>query len=142
MATIAKPFPNLPEPGDFVWCKFPHLPKFPGVPGPKPRPALVYKVSESTHEVMVVYGTSQKTERLYPTEFVIKDSDSGFAVSGLAHDTKFDMAVTIELPYDSDWFDLAPIKSGVVTTSPVMGTLHTMYVSAAEQALKNVSNAA
>ncbi|EKJ7348255.1 TPA: hypothetical protein ACF6WF_004994 [Klebsiella pneumoniae] len=142
MATTTKPFPQLPEPGDFVWCRFPHLPGFPDVPGPKLRPGLVIAVSDADHEVMVVYGTSQKTDKIYPTEFLLKTTDAGFAVSGLAHDTKFDMAVRIELPYDSDWFDLAPIKNGVATTSPVMGTLHTTYMAAVKQANAKVSHAA
>lgn len=72
MATTTKPFPQLPEPGDFVWCRFPRLPGFPDTPGPKLRPALVIAVSDADHEVMVVYGTSQKTDKIYPTEFLLK----------------------------------------------------------------------
>jgi len=138
MTAIARPFPQLPEPGDFVWCKFPHLPNHPDLPGLKLRPALVIAVSEEDHDVMVVYGTSQKTNKLYPTEFLIKTTDSGFAVSGLAFDTKFDMAVRIELPYDSDWFSLAPMNNGVAATSPVMGTLHTAYLASVQRADQNV----
>lgn len=139
MTAAAKPFMPLPEPGDIVWCYFPQLP---GKPGPKPRPALVLKVSDEEHEVMVVYGTSQKIDRPYKTELVLKTTDAGFAISGLAYDTKFDMAVKVELPYNSNWFDLAPIKSGVATTSPVVGTLHPAYLGAAKQAATNAFKAA
>ncbi|MDX7489832.1 MULTISPECIES: type II toxin-antitoxin system PemK/MazF family toxin [Serratia] len=142
MTTAAKPFPQLPEPGDIVWCLYPELPRNPGQPGPKPRPALILKVSEADHEVMVVYGTSQKTHRIYPTEFVLKKVDPGFALSGLAYDTKFDMSVRIDLPYDSDWFDLAPIKNGNATTSPVMGALHPTYMDAVRRADAEVQKAA
>lgn len=142
MTTTTKPFPQLPEPGDIVWCLYPELPGSPGQPGPKLRPALILKVSDADHEVMVVYGTSQKTDKIYPTEFVIRKTDPGFALSGLAHSTKFDMAVRIELPYDSDWFDLAPIKNGNATMSPVMGTLHPAYLSAVRRADDNVDKAA
>lgn len=62
---------------------------------------------------MVVYGTSQKTDKIYATEFVLKASGAGFTLSGLAYDTKFDLAACVELPYDSDWFALAPIKVGL-----------------------------
>lgn len=134
-----KVFTPLPEPGDIVWCYFPQLPE---KPGPKPRPALVIKVAEDDNAVMVVYGTSQKTNRIFPTEFILRTGDSGFTVSGLAYDTKFDMSTLIKLPYTSEWFDLAPIKSGQPTTSPVMGILHPAYLPALKEADRKVKKAA
>lgn len=139
MATKAKKYTPLPEPGDIAWTYFPQVP---GVPGPKPRPALVVKVAEEDNAVMVVYGTSQKTNKIYSTEFVLRTVDAGFAISGLAHDTKFDMSTLIKLPYDSDWFDLAPIKGGEAPTSPVMGALHPTYIPALKLAHQNVKKAA
>jgi len=126
-------FHPLPAPGDIVWCLFPEIL---GTPGPKKRPALVARVSESTHEVSVVYGTSQKTEKIYPTEILLAPSDKGFSASGLSHPTKFDVAVMVQLPFDSEWFGAAP---GEKINSPVpkMGTLHISYMQAIEKALKN-----
>lgn len=134
MTANVKQHTPLPEPGDIVWCHFPQLP---GKPGPKPRPALVLQVSEQDHEVRVVYGTSQKTQKIYPTEFLLKKGEPGFSLSGLARDTKFDMAVKVELPFNSDWFDLAPIKDGVASMSPVMGALHPTYLERVKQANRN-----
>lgn len=139
MANGKKHYTPLPEPGDFVWCYFPQVP---GQPGPKPRPALVIEVAEEDNAVKVAYGTSQKVSKIYSTEFVLKTGDAGFAISGLAHDTKFDMSTLVKLPYDSDWFDLAPIKSGQPTSSPVMGTLHPTYIPALQAAHKKAIKAA
>lgn len=97
-APTRRRFVPLPAPGDIVWCAFPQLPR---VPGPKKRPALVARVSRATHEVAVAYGTTQKTVQRYPTEFVLDPSDFGFAASGLSYRTKFDLAVIVQLPFDS-----------------------------------------
>ncbi len=107
MAPAAKKrkFHPLPAPGDIVWCAFPQAM---GVPGPKKRPALVARVAPATHEISVVYGTSQKTTLIYPTEVVLDPADPGFAISGLSHRTKFDVAHQVQLPFDSDWFEPRP----------------------------------
>lgn len=139
MATTPKQYNPLPEPGDIAWCYFPQVP---GKPGPKPRPVLVVKVAVEDNAVMVVYGTSQKISKIFSTEFVLKTGDAGFAVSGLAYDTKFDMSTLVKLPFDSDWFDLAPRKSGEAPVSPVMGVLHPTYLPALLQAQAKVNNAA
>lgn len=125
-------FYPLPAPGDFVWCFFPQIV---GQPGPKPRPALVVGVSPSTHEVEVIYGTSQKVSTLYPTEFVLDPSDSAFSVSGLSHRTKFDVATTVKLPFDNVWFGTAPGLSGHIPL-PKMGVLHASYMAALQAAVK------
>ena len=61
-------FNPLPASGDIVFCRFPQSV---GVPGPKSRPALVVGVSKDDHAVQVIYGTSQRTDRLYPTEILL-----------------------------------------------------------------------
>ena len=127
---MAHLFQPLPAPGDIVWCRFPETV---GVPGPKPRPALVLAAAKTEHAVIVVYGTSQKTQDLYPTEFAIDPSDSNFDVSGLSLRTKFDMAHQTKLPFDSDWFATAP---GLLPSMPLpkMGVLHPSYVRLAREA--------
>ncbi|MEI9905383.1 MAG: type II toxin-antitoxin system PemK/MazF family toxin [Asticcacaulis sp.] len=120
----------MPAPGDIVWCRFPETV---GIPDPKPRPALVLAVSHKDHAVIVVYGTSQKTQALYPTEFALDPVDRNFAGGRLSLRTKFDMAHQVKLPFDSDWF--AP-ATGLIPNLPLpkMGILHPSYVRAAREA--------
>ena len=136
MATQApqkQAFHPLPAAGDIVWCAFPQVV---GQPGPKKRPALVVRVSPSTHEIAVVYGTTQKTNNIYPSEFVLDPADPGFPSSGLSYRTKFDVAALVQLPFDSDWFAAAP---GPYVNSPLpkMGVLHASYMAAVGAAVKN-----
>lgn len=123
-------FQPLPAPGDIVWCRFPESV---GVPGPKPRPALVLAIAAAHHAVIVVYGTSQKTGTLYPTEFVLDPNDANFSVSGLSLRTKFDMAHQVKLAFNTDWFAPAP---GLMPNMPLpkMGILHPSYVRLAREA--------
>ncbi|RAU39929.1 type II toxin-antitoxin system PemK/MazF family toxin [Pseudomonas sp. RIT411] len=134
---MTKPFHPLPAPGDIVWCHFPsHLDM--GNPGPKSRPALVVAVSSGSHAVKVAYGTSQKVDKIYPTEFVLSPDDGEpFAVSGLAAKTKFNLGDTVNVPFDSDWFH---VHEGVHVSTPLpkMGVLHASYMSAARKALSHV----
>lgn len=133
-----KKYDTLPSIGDIVWAKFPELQYATHQPGPKPRPALVVSVSQQKHTVKVVYGTSQKINRIYPTEFAILKSDSGFAISGLDRSTKFDMGAKVNLPYDDTWFDIAPSRQGEPCTTPIMGTLHPSYIVQLRLANDNV----
>jgi len=127
-------FIPLPAPGDIVWCAFPQVL---GQPGPKKRPALVARVSPSTCEISVVYGTSRKTDALYSTEVVLDPADPGFASSGLSYRTKFDLAVQVQLPFDSDWF--APASGGQGHRPlPKMGVLHPSYMVVLTAAIKNI----
>ncbi len=119
---MARFFPP-PQAGDIVWCRFPHA----GLsrPGPKPRPALVIDVGELGGEaaVEVIYGTSQKLDQLYPAEFSIVPGDRGaFTLSGLSYPTKFDTARPVVLPYNDDWFAVAPGTPHGQT--PKLGVLH------------------
>jgi len=123
-----------PAPGDMVWCWFPELPA--KAPGPKPRPALV--VSVETHVdgivVQVVYGTSQRVDRLTAGQFAIrKDANpSAFVLAGLAFDTKFDFKVLLELPWTDQFFNVPPRASHGQT--PKLGTLHPSLLRAAKAA--------
>ncbi|MBS1054940.1 hypothetical protein [Gluconobacter kondonii] len=127
MSTKYAPLPTI---GDIVWC---HFPQEMGVPGPKPRPALVRAVSTARNLVQVAYGTSKKTGSLYPGEFVLDPSDGGFADSGLEVRTKFDVGNLVTLPFDDTWFAPSPLlKPG--TPAPKMGSLHVSYLTAAIKA--------
>ena len=117
----------LPEIGDFVWCRFPYQ----GMhqPGPKPRPVLVIDIGELRGEpaVEVVYGTSQKVERLFPGEFAITPDDgSAFVESGLSYATKFDTGRSLFLPFDDFWFAVPP--GAPFGPSPKIGLLHPSLV--------------
>ncbi len=116
-------FYPLPAVGDIVWCKFPEIL---GNPGPKPRPALVVRTSEEQHAVAVIYGTSQKVDKIYPTEFLVSKTDPMFADSGLSHSTKFDTEHMVNVPFDSEWFDVAPGPTRMVPL-PKIGVLHISY---------------
>lgn len=112
---------KTPKEGDVVWCRFPELPDVTR-PGPKARPALVVAVGQinGAPVVTVAYGTTQRVDYLFPAEFAITRADGdAFEATGLEHDTKFNLAKRVDLPYDTTWFDVAPrIRHG---QSPKMG---------------------
>lgn len=120
----AVPIVPLPKAGDIVWCRFPQTL---GTPGPKPRPALVIAISQNDHAVLIAYGTSQKTNRIYPGEFLLDKSDAGFLDSGLSVATKFDLNNRVKVPFDSDWFSPNPAMAPN-TPLPKLGVLHPSYV--------------
>jgi hypothetical protein len=128
-----------PQPGDIVWCRLPQRPR--DLPGPKPRPALVVAVTE--HEdgisVKVVYGTSQKTDRLVAGEFAIRKAENktAYEMAGLSYDTKFDLHNIVELPWNDSFFTVPPNPCHGQT--PKLGSLHigmTKALKAAARALK------
>ena len=100
-----------PEPtaGDIVWCHFPDNIN----PLPKPRPALILAgfdheagqvsggVTTPQFIVRVVYGTSQRTNKLYRGEFVIMRAKNlaVYEMVGLSYDTKFALGQSLDLPY-------------------------------------------
>ncbi len=121
-----------PEPGDFVWCRFPHDARL--KPAPKARPALVLAVGVDHHGttmVRVAAGTSRKVGpgEVYPWELLLEsNSDSAFQVSGLSYTTKFNVRNTLELPYTSIFFEPPPKRPfGPI---PKLGVLHAGYMSA------------
>jgi len=128
-----------PSPGDLVWCRFPELPA--KAPGPKPRPALVVNVviHDDGVVVHVVYGTSQRVDRLTAGQFAIrKDANpSAFALAGLAFDTKFDFKVLLELPWTDAFFKVPP--RAVHGQTPKLGTLHPSFLRAAKAAFDAVA---
>jgi PemK-like, MazF-like toxin of type II toxin-antitoxin system len=125
-----------PAPGDIVWCLFPELPD--SDPGPKPRPALVLSVEsrEDGDVVRVVYGTSQKLNRLRAGEVAITQAQhpAAYALAGLAYDTKFDFNVIVELPWIDRYFKAPPKnRQG---NNPKLGTLHATVLRAVESAYR------
>ena len=123
----------LPRAGEIVWCRFPH--RGFSTPGPKPRPALVVDIGDLRGEpaVEVVYGTSQKLDRLYPGEFSVTPEDGDrFFVSGLDRATKFDMARPVFLPYTEEWFAIPP--GAPCGQTPKLGILHPSLVRRARAA--------
>ncbi|NML24342.1 type II toxin-antitoxin system PemK/MazF family toxin [Zoogloea dura] len=127
---VSQNFNPLPAPGDILWCRFPEAVS---TPGPKSRPALVVAVAPEYHSVTVAYGTSQKTTKIYPTEFLMDPKDKGFPESGLFFRTKFDMKNRVKLPFNDEWFDVAP--GGTPTSPPPkMGVMHPSYHRAAKAA--------
>lgn len=127
-------FRPLPEPGDIVWS---HFPEVIGNPGPKARPALVIGIYDDDHAVKIAYGTSQKTEQVYPGEFVLDPADAGFALSGLGQRTKFDLNNTVKVFFDSDWF---AANHSVYSSLPVpkMGRLDISYTLPLQKAVKAI----
>lgn len=119
-----------PEPGDIVWCRFPHLPQ--REPGPKPRPALVLAVELRTDGVVlrVAYGTSQHVNRLKAGEFAVLRAihPAAFALAGLSFDTKFDLKRQVDLPWSDLFFSTPPLpRHG---PNPKLGTLHASLMPA------------
>jgi mRNA-degrading endonuclease toxin of MazEF toxin-antitoxin module len=130
MASLWKP----PLVGDILWCQFPELPEL--TPGPKPRPALVVQVivKEDGVAVTVVYGTSQRLERLLAGEFAIRKAQNpaAYALAGLSFDTKFNFRQLVDLPWTDAFFKVPP-KAGH-GQSPQLGTLHPSLMHAARAA--------
>jgi hypothetical protein len=129
-----------PEPtaGDIAWCHFPddiHPPA-------KPRPALILAVfdgdgdGDEEYVVRVVYGTSQRTTALSRGKFAILQSHyrAAYEMAGLSYDTKFDLKQTLDLPYSSDWFSVAPAAPWGQT--PKLGVLHPSMVRTLEAAYR------
>lgn len=127
-----------PDPGDIVWCRFPQRP--PDVPGPKPRPALVVAVAE--HEdgttVTVVYGSSQKVDRLATGEFAIRKAENkaAYELAGLSYDAKFDLRNKVELPCNDSFFAVPPNPAHGQT--PKLGSLHIGMTRAYRAAAKAI----
>lgn len=82
----------------------------------------------------VAYGTSQKTDRLYPGEFRIAKTEhpAAYASAGLSYDTKFDLGNVLELPFNTAYFSVPPhAPYGQI---PKLGVLHPSMVRVAATA--------
>ena len=126
-------FHGAPQPGDIVWCIFPLHRSL--LPGPKPRPALVLQVGEREGDcwVKVAYGTSQKTGELFAGEFALLPADGdAFILSGLSYPTKFDLGRAVELPFNYEWFGIAP--GAPFGQHPKLGVLHPSLLKRARAA--------
>lgn len=130
MASPWKP----PVVGDILWCHFPELPEVD--PGPKPRPALVAQVTirDDGAVVAVVYGTSQRLDRLLAGEFAIRKAQNpaAFALAGLSFDTKFNFKQIVELPWTDAFFKVPP--RAMHGQNPRLGTLHPSLMQTARAA--------
>lgn len=120
--------------GDILWCHFPELPALD--PGPKPRPALVVQVTvkDDGAVVAVVYGTSQRLDRLLSGEFAVRKSENpaAFALAGLSFDTKFNFKQIVDLPWTSAFVKVPP--KAAHGQNPKLGTLHPSMMHAARAA--------
>ncbi len=128
-----------PEPtaGDIVWCRFPPHESIPGTV--KPRPALVIRTiplepQDGRSWVVVAYGTSQKTSRIYRDEFLITKfkHPEAYRVAGLSRDTKFCFSKVAKLPFNDTFF--APPPHAPYGETPKLGSLPPTMMSAARAA--------
>lgn len=123
-------FNPLPVPGDIVLCFFPEIcsaRKF-----GKQRPAIVLAVNSEKKVVEVAFGTTQKLDRVYPTEVIFDSSSPSFSRTGLRKTTKFDLARTAKLEFNSEWFCPPAFPPGV--TSPILGVVPPVMIEALRKA--------
>lgn len=128
-----------PKPGDIVWCRFPQEKSL--RPAPKARPALVLRVGQidGRPAVEIAYGTSQKIERLFPGEFAILPADgAAYTASGLGYPTKFNLARSVELPFNDRWFAVPP--GTPFGRQPKLGVLHPSLMKRAQAAFRAVES--
>ena len=85
--------------------------------------------------VRVIYGTSQRTDEVAATEFVVRRGDaSAYALAGLSFSTKFCFNNVAVLQYTDLWFTVAP--GTPPKPDPRMGSLHASLVKEAERAFR------
>jgi hypothetical protein len=129
-----------PDAGQFVWCRFPDLSAL--KPGRKPRPALVLRVFDDeapVYRVLVAYGTSQRTDKLFAGEFRLDPMDGeAYRLAGLSSATKFNLAENVELPYTDAWF--VPPPGYPHGQTPKLGILHSSVYRRVEAAWKVVAS--
>ena len=93
-----------------------------------------------TPPIAVVYGTSQRLDRLMSGEFAIRKarSPAAFALSGLSFDTKFNFKQIVELPWTHAFFKVPP--QAMHGHHPKLGTLHPSMMQAARAAYLAVTD--
>jgi hypothetical protein len=85
-------------------------------------------------ETAVVYGTSQRVDKLSAGEFAITrlGHAAAYKAAGLSHDTKFDFKQTARLPWSDAFFAVPPgAPNG---QRPVSGILHASMIRAVAEA--------
>jgi hypothetical protein len=85
-------------------------------------------------EITVIYGTSQRVDKLSAGEFAITrlGHAAAYKASGLSYDTKFDFKQTGNVPWTDEFFAVPPgAPNG---QRPLMGTLHASMIRAAAAA--------
>lgn len=100
---------TIPAPASIVWCNFPeHV--APGVPGPKARPGLVFKVRYADNPpgqrfyVQIAYGTSNMKTGKRPNDFRIANAAT-LDVLRLPQATRFDLDNMLWLPWARPFFN-------------------------------------
>jgi hypothetical protein len=85
------------------------------------------------YNVLIAYGTSQKTDRLLAGEFLIAPLyRAAYKLAGLSYPTKFNFKQTVKLPYNEEWFKVPPASPHGQT--PKLGVLHPTWVRRASAA--------
>lgn len=119
------PAGTVPAGPSIVWCNFPgHLNL--GEPGPKARPALVFKSRYAAEPpdgrflVLVAYGTSKLKVGKRPHDFVIGNQTLMDALR-LPQATRFDLDNMLWLPWAREFFcSRAPEERGATPTLSVL----------------------
>lgn len=108
----------LPKHGDIIYCFFPDRDflnkEDEGLPFLDPHYCLVLKKYEETHSVLVVYGTSKKTNEKNNTDLIISDSND-IKKSGLHKETKF--------IFQQESIALIPYNEMYVSSKGISGSL-------------------
>ena len=116
---------TVPAPASIVWCNFPED-LTTKKPGPKPRPALVFKARYADNPpqdrffVLVAYGTSKLKIGRRPNDFVIANS-MALDILRLPQATRFDLDDVVWLPWAKPFF--APRSENDQLNTPTMSVL-------------------
>jgi hypothetical protein len=85
--------------------------------------------------VKIAYGTSQRVQELFAGEFAIAPGDGGaYRLAGLSYPTKFNLAEAVELPFNDEWFGVAP--GAPHGQHPKLGVLHPSLMRRARAAFR------
>lgn len=89
---------------------------------------------EDGAEITVVYGTSQKVDRLSTGKFVITrlSHAAAYKSAGLSSATQFDFRQTVALPWNESFFSVPP--GAPHGQRPQLGFLHASMMTAAAAA--------
>lgn len=123
---------TIPAPASIVWCHFPEVEAL-GKPGPKPRPALVFKARYADDPpadkflVLVAYGTSQLKTAVRDRDFTIANAAT-LDILRLPQATRFDLDRMLWLPWARPFFCPRKIedKWSTPTVSVLPGELQRM----------------